>query len=141
MTDAGKRKVRVAAGIVWRGDGRFLAARRPAGKPRAGYWEFPGGKQEAGESMEETLHRELEEELGISCGGIVCMDILSHEYSEICVELHFMHVTRFTGEPEANDGQELRWVSPEEALSLNFLPADKAVLECLSPPKCGRFFD
>lgn len=128
-----KKNVPVAAGIIWR-EGRFLAARRPEGKARAGYWEFPGGKREPGESMEEALRRELFEELSIRCGRVRPWHINEHEYTDIRVELHFMHVLDFTGEPRPNDGQELRWVSPDEARDMNFLPADAGVVQRISPP-------
>lgn len=128
-----KKNVKVAAGIIWQ-QGRFLAAKRPEGKARAGYWEFPGGKQETGESMEDALRREIKEELEVSCGIVLPWRVCSHEYSDVSVELHFMHVLDFQGTLAANDGQELRWVLPEEALALNFLPADRDVLAILSMP-------
>lgn len=132
MTDE-KKKVHVAAGILWRNN-CFLAAKRPEGKARAGFWEFPGGKREAGESMEDALRRELKEELDVLCGKVLFMHSCSHEYADICVDLHFMHVLDFSGEPKGNDGQELRWVTAEEARELNFLPADRDVLRLISPP-------
>ena len=128
------QNIQVAAGIIWR-NGRFLAAKRPEGKPCAGFWEFPGGKQEPGESMEETLRRELREELGIDCGAPVPWEVIRHDYSDVRVILHFMHVTEFSGEPSSHDGQELRWVTPTEARELPFLPADIAVVERIRPPE------
>ena len=125
------KTMQVAAGILWR-QGRFLAARRPAGKAGAGYWEFPGGKREPGENMEETLRRELREELGITCAAIVPWRTISHEYPEATVMLHFMQVTEFSGEPVPRDGQELLWVTPEEACQLSFLPADKGVVTAIA---------
>lgn len=129
--------VQVAAGVIWQG-GRFLAAKRPEGKPRAGFWEFPGGKQEFGESMEETLRRELREELGITCGTILPWRTLSHEYPDLHVTLFFMHVLDFQGTPMPHDGQELRWVTPEEAPALCFLPADREIiLDIRVPEECS----
>lgn len=125
--------VHVAAGIIWH-SGRFLAALRPSGKPRAGFWEFPGGKQEPGENMTQTLCRELHEELGIHCGRVVPWRVVDHAYPDLLVTLHFMHVLDFTGVPAPNDMQELRWVTPEEALLLNFLPADRGVLPAIRVP-------
>lgn len=125
--------IEVAAGVIWR-HARFLAALRPEGKPRAGFWEFPGGKREPGESIEQTLIRELREELGIVCGRILPWRSLRHDYPDQSVTLHFLHVLDFEGEPEPRDGQELRWITPEEAPSLNFLPADKALVAEIRPP-------
>jgi 8-oxo-dGTP diphosphatase len=126
----------VAAGVIWR-DGRFLAAKRPEGKPWAGFWEFPGGKREAGESMVETLSRELREELGITCVSVLPWRTVAQDYPGQRIRLHLLHVTAFTGTPFARDGQELRWVTPEEARALSFLPADRELVAILAPPLIG----
>jgi 8-oxo-dGTP diphosphatase len=128
--------IQVAAGIIWRGP-RFLAAKRPEGKPRAGFWEFPGGKQEAGESMLEALVRELREELDITCEAVLPWRTLVHDYPDQRVVLHFLHVTAFSGIPVCKDGQELRWITPEESRMLPFLPADKRLVADLAPPPAG----
>ena len=125
------RTIQVAAGIIWR-EGRFLAAKRPEGKARAGYWEFPGGKREKGESMEDALKRELREELGITALSVTPWQVVSHEYPDVRVELHCMHVIEFHGEPSSRDGQELRWVTPAQARALPFLPADEPVLAAIT---------
>ena len=117
----------VAAGIVWRGN-HFLAACRPAGKPRAGFWEFPGGKFALGETCNQALARELQEELGITPLTCALWQCVEHHYPEIHVRLHFVHVRDFSGEPTPREGQELRWVTPAEAMQLPFLPADLALL-------------
>ncbi|WP_297848908.1 (deoxy)nucleoside triphosphate pyrophosphohydrolase [uncultured Desulfovibrio sp.] len=134
MTENGKglRLVEVAAGIIWRGE-RFLAAQRPTDKPLEGYWEFPGGKLEEGESPSEALVRELAEELGIGVRQCRFWQSLEHSYAErgFRVRLHFFHVSLFSGEPCPTEGQNLRWVTPAEALELGFLPADAHVLEQL----------
>jgi 8-oxo-dGTP diphosphatase len=120
----------VAAGIIWRG-GRFLAARRPEGAPLAGYWEFPGGKIQAGETPAGALKRELTEELGIVAREAVFWKTSRHFSEErgLDVCLHFFHIRVFSREPVALEGQKLLWVSPEEAKNMDFLPADFAVLE------------
>ena len=109
-----KARIEVVGGILWRG-GSFLAAQRPEGHPQAGFWEFPGGKVEPGESLEAALAREL-------------------DYDFRSVRLHFFHITEFSGEPVANDGQAFRWVTPEEAQTLPFLEADRPLLFDLSRP-------
>ena len=98
-----------------------------------GYWEFPGGKLEAGESPAEALARELAEELGIGVRECRFWQSLEHSYAErgFRVRLHFFHVTAFSGEPCPAEGQNLRWVTPAEAPELGFLPADAGVLEQL----------
>ena len=123
----------VAAGIVWR-DHCFLAACRPAGKPRAGFWEFPGGKFALGETLHQALARELQEELGITPLACELWQCVEHRYPEIHVRLHFVHVRDFAGEPTSREGQELRWVTVEQAMQLPFLPADLALLPELHPP-------
>ena len=126
------RLIEVAAGIIWR-CGRFLAAQRPTDKPLEGYWEFPGGKLEARETPSEALARELAEELGIGVRESRFWQSLEHSYAErgFRVRLHFFHVMAFRGEPCPAEGQNLRWVTPSEALELGFLPADANVLEQL----------
>lgn len=128
------RDIEVAAGIIWRG-GRFLAARRPPDRPLEGYWEFPGGKLEGGESPAEALARELAEELGIGVRKAAFWQSVMHTYAErgFRVRLHFFHVMAFTGEPCPEEGQNLRWITPAEAGRLAFLPADAGILAQLPP--------
>ena len=88
--------------------------------------------------MEQCLRRELTEELGITCGIVVPWLVQSHAYPDVTVLLHFMHVLTFSGEPAPYDGQELRWVTPEEACSLRFLPADESVVSSIRRPSEGQ---
>lgn len=126
----------VAGGIIWQDD-HLLAALRPQGKPMAGYWEFPGGKLEPGETAEQALCRELREELGISVRACQLWQIVEHDYAErdLHVQLHFFHVTAFDGTPCARERQELRWVTPAQARDLPFLPADADLVAGL--PACA----
>ena len=119
----------VAAGIIWRGD-RFLTTQRPPNTPLEGYWEFPGGKQEANEDAHGALVRELAEELGIAVKDAVFWQTVVHDYVErnYTVRLHFFHVRQFNGEPCACESQNMRWVTPAQAMELDFLPADTHVL-------------
>jgi 8-oxo-dGTP diphosphatase len=121
----------VVAGIIWR-QGRLLAARRPKGRIFGGYWEFPGGKAEPGESMQETLIRELREEVSIKAETTFYWKSLVYEYPHGPVLLHFLHVTSFAGEAKPLENQELRWVSLCEALEMNFLPPDILLLKELA---------
>jgi len=126
-----KAPLRVVCGIIWRA-GKVLAAQRGAGKAHAGWWEFPGGKIEAGESGEEALVRELGEELGITVHGPVFLTRVSHAYASGPVDLSFFEVRRFDGEPIPAEGQGLRWVTPAEGLNLPFLPPDLPILKGLA---------
>lgn len=122
----------VAAGIIWR-HGRFLAARRIDGRDLGGFWEFPGGKLEPGESAREALGRELAEELGIGVREASFWQTVDHP--EPCrgkrIRLHFFQVSSFCGSPCPREGQLICWLSPEEAAGLDFLPADAMVLRQL----------
>ena len=120
----------VVAAILWQ-DGRYLAVERPPGKPMAGYWEFPGGKLETGETPETALVRELREELGITPTAFAFFKEKAHSYEQISVRLHFFHVHGFVGAPTALEGQTLEWLSPREALSKRFLDADRDIVEAL----------
>ena len=122
--------IKVAAGLIHR-DGRYLIARRKAGVHLAGYWEFPGGKREAGETLEECLQRELLEELNVRVDIPVPYRIVRHEYPEKIVELHFFRCVIESGEAEALDCAELRWVLPDEFSQFEFPPADGVILESL----------
>ena len=132
--EAGKiPRIYVAAGILWRED-TLLVAKRPLTEPKAGYWEFPGGKQEPGERIEDTLIRELQEELGVTCTHLVPFTQLEHDYPDMQVCLYLFHVTRFVGEPQPLLNQELRWVAANGLEELNFLPADRKILRHIKRP-------
>jgi 8-oxo-dGTP diphosphatase len=121
----------VAVGVLVRADGCFLLAQRPAGKPYEGYWEFPGGKLEAGESVEAALARELDEELGIRVQTIVRWRTLEHDYPHAYVRLYFCKVTGWEGEPAGQEGQSLSWQrEPVDVTPL--LPATIPVLQWLA---------
>ncbi|KAF1030194.1 MAG: 8-oxo-dGTP diphosphatase [Burkholderia plantarii] len=129
---AGARKVtEVAVGIMVQPDGRYLLAQRLKGKPYELYWEFPGGKLEAGESVEAALARELHEELGIVVTECHRWHTLEHDYPHAYVRLYFCKVTGWSGEPHSREGQAVVWQHlPVEVAPL--LPAALPVLELLA---------
>ena len=122
--------VEVAVGVLMQADGSFLLTSRPAGKPYAGYWEFPGGKLEAGESIEEALSRELNEELGLTMGEAKAWKVEVVDYPHALVRLHFFKVTQWSGELQMKEQQSYAWsVLPVEVSPI--LPGALPVLEWL----------
>ncbi len=101
--------VRVAAAILHRGDGKVLLAQRLPGTPYAGFWEFPGGKLEPGESARDALLRELDEELGIVVTRAAPWLTQRYDYPHAHVELDFFRVFEWQGEPHGRDGQAIAW--------------------------------
>ena len=125
----------VAAAVIER-NGRYLVARRPPGAHLAGLWEFPGGKCEPDETLEECLARELAEELGVMAGVGADLIVTEHVYPERTVRLHFRRCD-IVGEPQPRLGQELRWVTPSELETLELPEADRplvALLQSQRPP-------
>jgi 8-oxo-dGTP diphosphatase len=106
-----REPVDVAVGVLIDKDGDFLLTSRPEGKVYAGYWEFPGGKLEAGESVEQALRRELIEELGIRIGAVEPWKIEMVSYEHAFVRLHFCKVYEWSGEFEMRERQSMAWQS------------------------------
>jgi 8-oxo-dGTP diphosphatase len=124
----------VAAAVLQRPDGAFLLAQRPAGKVYAGYWEFPGGKVEAGEAAAAALARELREELGIDVHTAYPWLTRVFAYRHATVRLNFFRVTRWQGEPHPREGQAIAWQAPGEVMAAPMLPANAPVLASLALP-------
>ncbi len=120
----------VVAGIVWRG-AEYLAVERPAGTRQAGFWEFPGGKVETGESLETALVREFEEELGIRPTVFEFWREKVHAYEHITVRLFFFHIRGFEGDIRPLEGQRMAWVVPGGHGGIPFLPADLEIVHLL----------
>jgi len=106
---APRQHTEVAVGILLRGDDALLLTSRPEGKPYAGYWEFPGGKLEAGETVEQALRRELEEELGVVIADTEVWKVTEHDYPHALVRLHWCKVRSWTGDFEMREGQSMSW--------------------------------
>jgi len=129
--NCGPKIVDVVAAVIWR-DGRYLGVRRPEGRPMAGAYEFPGGKIEPGESTRAALVRELREELDITPTTIAFFREKEHAYDHLSVHLHFFHVHAFEGEITPLEGQDMEWLTPQEAKARPFLEADRDVVEELA---------
>jgi len=125
---------RVAAAVIIRGDGEVLLAQRPAGKVYAGYWEFPGGKLEPGETPRAALDRELHEELGLTVRRAAPWLVQRFVYPHAHVELHFFRVFAWEGEPVGHDGQAFAWQTPGRFDVAPLLPANTRVLRALTLP-------
>ncbi len=126
--------VDVAAAVILRADGAFLLAQRPAGKVYAGWWEFPGGKIEAGEAPAHALARELHEELGIDVLHAFPWITRVYTYAHATVRLHFFRVLEFRGEPHGKEAQAFTWQLPGAPLVEPMLPANAPVLRSLALP-------
>ncbi len=109
MQQAPPRPIDVAVGILMRPNGDVLLGQRPAGKPYAGYWEFPGGKVEAGEDIFDALQREFVEELGIHIESGTEWCCVEHVYEHAHVRLHFYISRDWRGEPQSLEGQAFAW--------------------------------
>ena len=106
---ADRKVVDVAVGVLIRPDGDFLLTSRPPGKVYEGYWEFPGGKLEAGETVEEALRRELQEEIGVTIGAAQPWKVEMVDYPHALVRLNFCKVFDWTGELQMHEGQSFAW--------------------------------
>jgi 8-oxo-dGTP diphosphatase len=124
----------VAAAVLVRPDGQVLLAQRPPGKAYAGYWEFPGGKLEAGESPHAALVRELREELGIEVRRAAPWLVQEFVYPHAHVELHFFRVFEWDGELFGHDGQAFAWQTPGAWDVAPLLPANTRILSALALP-------
>mgnify|MGYP001612179001 CR=1 FL=1 len=136
MSSVARQKpvINVAVAVVQREDGRVLFAERPRGKDSAGFWEFPGGKFEVGESAKQALARELHEELGVELDA--AFPWITHEcsYPDKIVRLHFYRVLAWHGTPHGREGQRVSWEDPEVVTVGPLLPANDKVLNALCLP-------
>jgi 8-oxo-dGTP diphosphatase len=125
--------VLVAACALVDADGRVLIAQRPAGKPMAGLWEFPGGKVETGETPEQSLIRELHEELGIVVNEacLAPLTFASHAYPDFHLLMPLYVCRRWEGLVTATEGQKLAWVKPNRLREYEMPPADVPLISHL----------
>ncbi|WP_273791823.1 8-oxo-dGTP diphosphatase MutT [Brucella anthropi] len=134
MTEVkGRRILLVAACALVDSDGRVLLTQRPEGKQLAGLWEFPGGKVEPGETPEETLIRELQEEIGITT-KVACLAPLtfaSHTYDDFHLLMPLYICRRYEGIARGLEGQALKWVRPKDMRDYPMPPADEPLIPFL----------
>jgi 8-oxo-dGTP diphosphatase len=135
-----------AVGVIQREDGWVMLAERPLGKPWAGYWEFPGGKIEEGETPEHALKRELREELGIAVTSFYPWLTRTFDYASKynaegnlespakTVKLHFFIVKKWVGQPRGLENQSLSWQQPDKIAVSPMLPANAPIFTALSLP-------
>jgi 8-oxo-dGTP diphosphatase len=123
--------VQVVAAVLYDANRRVLIAQRPEGKQHAGFWEFPGGKLDPGETGSDCLIRELREELDIEAQQQHLLMTLQHDYPDRTVQLAVWQVDQYQGVPRGAEGQLLRWVTLTEMAAVNLLPADWPILETL----------
>ncbi len=126
--------VLVAACALIDPDGRVLLAQRPEGKSMAGLWEFPGGKVEAGERPEQSLIRELKEELGIDVKEecLAPLTFASHLYPEFHLLMPLYVCRRWECIAQAREGQRLKWVQPDDLRNYPMPPADEPLIPHLT---------
>ena len=121
----------VAVGILIDNGGRVLVTRRKTGTHQGGLWEFPGGKVEPSETIDEALSRELQEELGVSVEAAEPYMVIDHDYGDKQVKLDVYRVTRWQGEARGLEGQPLAWKLPVELVGWPFPAANTPILERL----------
>ncbi|MDH3870950.1 MAG: Nudix family hydrolase [Gammaproteobacteria bacterium] len=127
-------EIRVAVGVIRCTDGRVLLAQRPAGKAMAGYWEFPGGKIEPGETPRDALARELHEELFIDIDNAQPWITRTFHYPHAVAHLELFRVTEWQGEPHGRENQQLSWQDPYRITIEPLLPANHDIMNALRLP-------
>jgi 8-oxo-dGTP diphosphatase len=129
MSEAAQPIIDVVVGVLMQPNGDVLLGQRPGGKPYAGYWEFPGGKVEQGESLLAALQREFLEELGITVDAADPWCVIEHVYEHAHVRLHFFISRAWRGEPQSLEGQAFAWQGKVEVSPM--LPATIPLLASL----------
>jgi 8-oxo-dGTP diphosphatase len=126
------KHLQIAVGIIRNSRQEIFITRRAVDAHMAGFWEFPGGKIEQGETPEFALKRELLEETGIVVQKAVLLNVLEHTFTDRIVTLIFYMVEAWDGEPFGREGQPMRWVRQSELLAEEFPPANAKIIELLT---------
>ena len=126
----------VTAGVIWDAAGdQLLVAQRPTEGMLGGLWEFPGGKQETGETLQAALRRELREEMAIEVAVGDELVVIDHAYTHFSITLHAFHCTHIGGEPQRLGVADFRWLHPDELAQLAWPSTDQRILEALLSEK------
>ena len=129
--------IEVVAALIWQGD-KFMICQRPAHKARGLLWEFVGGKVEQGETKEQALIRECQEELAVTLSvGDIFMDVV-HEYPDLTVHLTLFNATIAYGEPQKLEHNDIQWIKTSEISNYEFCPADDEILNRLLHSNCDK---
>ncbi|MFH4747515.1 8-oxo-dGTP diphosphatase MutT [Vibrio harveyi] len=124
------KRIHIVAAIIFNQDkSQIFITKRPDDKHKGGFWEFPGGKVEQGESVEQAMIRELEEEVGITVTEQSLFEHLEYDYPEKSLKFDFMTVSQFDNQPYGREGQEGRWVDVAALLDYTFPEANVPILE------------
>ncbi len=130
----GRDYLHVAVGVVKGRDNHVLISQRAKGVHQGGLWEFPGGKVEQGETVQQALKRELKEELGISVLALSPLIKIKHHYPDLKVLLDVWTVTHFLDEPRGCEGQEIKWVGSEQLMNYTFPAANYPIINAVRLP-------
>lgn len=125
------KQLNISVGIIRNAQREIFITQRDASSHMAGFWEFPGGKIEAGETPEQALIRELQEEVGIEAKSPALLKTLEHRFSDRVITLHFFLVEDWLGEPYGKEGQPKRWVAQSQLDEAEFPPANEMVVKAL----------
>lgn len=133
--------LQVAVGVVKNPEGKILISRRHAALHQGGLWEFPGGKIEASETVEQALFRELKEELNITATAATPLITVNHQYPDLTVQLNVFLVERFLGEATGCEGQPFKWVAPAELDHYAFPSANQPIITAVRLPHYYAILD
>ncbi|QLK63170.1 8-oxo-dGTP diphosphatase MutT [Enterobacteriaceae bacterium Kacie_13] len=125
------KQLNISVGIIRNEQKEIFITQRDASSHMAGFWEFPGGKIESGETPEQAVIRELQEEVGIEPISPVLLDSLEHRFPDRIITLHFFMVENWKGEPYGKEGQPKRWVEQSQLNEAEFPPANEAIVRAL----------
>ena len=124
------KRIHIVAGVIFNQDkSQLFITKRPDHKHQGGLWEFPGGKVEQGETIEQALARELFEELGIHVSQQQPFEYLEFDYPDKSLKFDFIRVTQFSGQPYGKEGQQGKWVKLAELIHYPFPAANLPILE------------